>query len=184
MSIQTELTRITNAKAAIKAAIEGKGVTVPDATLLDGMAALIESIQAGGGGAIYTGSITPSAAKTADVNVEHNLGIVPNFAAMYVLDDDASVTDHAYLRVKAAFCTDVNDKSTICGAGVYRKSGGTSYIMSSYNADSHAFTSTGWGQGTLVYYAEENTIKFTKYVGSTTTYLQAGTTYHILVAKL
>lgn len=50
MSIQTELTRITNAKSAIKAAIEGKGVTVPDATLLDGMAALIESIQAGGGG--------------------------------------------------------------------------------------------------------------------------------------
>lgn len=49
MSIQTDLTRIKNAKAAIKAAIEGKGVTVPDATLLDGMAALIESIQAGGG---------------------------------------------------------------------------------------------------------------------------------------
>lgn len=49
MSIQTELTRITNAKAAIKAAIEGKGVTVPAATLLDGMASLIESIEAGGG---------------------------------------------------------------------------------------------------------------------------------------
>ena len=47
MSIQTELTRITNAKAAIKTAIEGKGVTVPDGTLLDGMAALIESIEAG-----------------------------------------------------------------------------------------------------------------------------------------
>ena len=51
MSIQTDLTRITNAKAAIKTAIEGKGVTVPDATLLDGMAALVESIEAGGGGA-------------------------------------------------------------------------------------------------------------------------------------
>ena len=50
MSIQTELTRLTNAKAAIKTAIEGKGVTVPSDTLLDGMAALIESIQAGGGG--------------------------------------------------------------------------------------------------------------------------------------
>lgn len=49
MSIQTELTRLTNAKAAIKAAIEGKGVTVPDGTLLDGMASLIESIEAGGG---------------------------------------------------------------------------------------------------------------------------------------
>ena len=49
MSIQTELTRIINAKAAIKTAIEGKGVTVPDGTLLDGMASLIESIAAGGG---------------------------------------------------------------------------------------------------------------------------------------
>ena len=49
MRIPTELTRITNAKAAIKTAIEGKGVTVPEATLLDGMAGLIESIEAGGG---------------------------------------------------------------------------------------------------------------------------------------
>ena len=49
MSIQTELTRIINAKAAIKAAIEGKGVTVPDGTMLDGMAALIAGIEAGGG---------------------------------------------------------------------------------------------------------------------------------------
>lgn len=53
MSIQTELARLTNAKAAIKAAIEGKGVTVPGGTLLDGMAALIEGIEAGGGGESY-----------------------------------------------------------------------------------------------------------------------------------
>ena len=71
MSIQTELTRIINAKAAIKTAIEGKGVTVPDATLLDGMAALIESIEAGGGGNIVAGSFTP----TSNMNtfkVNHN----------------------------------------------------------------------------------------------------------------
>ena len=61
MSIQTELSRITNAKAAIKAAIEGKGVTVPDGTLLDGMAALIESIEAGGGNPVLQAkSVTPS----------------------------------------------------------------------------------------------------------------------------
>ena len=69
MSIQTEFTRITNAKAAIKAAIEGKGVTVPDGTLLDGMASLIESIEAGGGGGynfdgnprwISSGEFTPT----------------------------------------------------------------------------------------------------------------------------
>ena len=51
MSIQTELTRITNAKTAIKTTIEGKGVTVPDGTLLDGMAVLIDAIETGGGGA-------------------------------------------------------------------------------------------------------------------------------------
>lgn len=62
MSIQTELSRIINAKAAIKAAIEGKGVTVPEATLLDGMASLIESIEAGGSGGmkVEVFSITPA----------------------------------------------------------------------------------------------------------------------------
>ena len=75
MSIQTELTRITNAKTAIKAAIEGKGVTVPAGTLLDGMAALIESIEAGGGeetlfGTYFeTGSIIPASDITADYTI-------------------------------------------------------------------------------------------------------------------
>ena len=49
MNIQTDLTRIKNAKAAIKAYIEGKGLTVPEGTLLDGMASMLESIEAGGG---------------------------------------------------------------------------------------------------------------------------------------
>ena len=45
--------------ASIVAAVEDKGVTVPDGTLLDGMAALIESIQTGGGSATsITGTIT------------------------------------------------------------------------------------------------------------------------------
>ncbi len=76
MSIQTELTRITNAKAAIKAAVEGKGVTVPDGTLLDGMAALIESIEAGGGeetlfGTYFeTGSIIPASDITTDYAIQ------------------------------------------------------------------------------------------------------------------
>lgn len=61
MSVQSELARLENAKAAIKAAIEGKGVTVPDGTLLDGVAALIESIEAGGGNPVLQAkSVTPS----------------------------------------------------------------------------------------------------------------------------
>ena len=95
MSIQTELTRITNAKAAIKTAIEGKGVTVPDGTLLDGMAALIESIEAGGANynsKIVRGSFTLAertevpgqAYPTSDAfKIEHNAGFVPRTVFLY-----------------------------------------------------------------------------------------------------
>lgn len=44
MSIQTQITRISNAKSAISTAITGKGVNVPTNTKLDGMAALIDEI--------------------------------------------------------------------------------------------------------------------------------------------
>lgn len=80
MSIQTELTRITNAKSAIKTAIEGKGVTVPDGTLLDGMAALIDSIEAGGG-KTARGEFTLSE-NVRNYTVQHNLGVTPNFAVL------------------------------------------------------------------------------------------------------
>lgn len=92
MIIQTELTRITNAKAAIKAAIEGKGVTVPDSTLLDGMAALIESIEAGGGGTgnIAYGTITPADAMV-DLEIVHGLGKVPDFFCIVASNNKNSV---------------------------------------------------------------------------------------------
>jgi hypothetical protein len=44
MSVGSELTRIINAKAAIRASIIAKGVAVPEATTLDGYAALIDLI--------------------------------------------------------------------------------------------------------------------------------------------
>ena len=84
MSIQTELTRLTNAKAAIQTAIEGKGVTVPEATLLDGMASLIESIEAGGGektlfGAYFeTGSIIPA----SDITTNYEIKFQRNFSTI------------------------------------------------------------------------------------------------------
>ena len=79
MSVQTEITRIESAKTAIATAIEGKGVTVPDGTLLDGMAALIESIEAGGGaGNLFgthfeTGSIIPASDITSDYTINFQI---------------------------------------------------------------------------------------------------------------
>ena len=91
MSIQTELTRITNAKAAIKTAIEGKGVTVPADTLLDGMASLIESIEAGGGGfQVALGTYTPAETKSLNsitpISIKHNAGFTPDVFIFYKTD--------------------------------------------------------------------------------------------------
>ena len=101
MSIQTELTRITNAKAAIKTAIEGKGVTVPEATLLDGMASLIESIEAGGGGGnLVTGEVTFE----SDLNLYHksltiDTGLVTATAAMIIAKNDSSLPSTSYIWI-------------------------------------------------------------------------------------
>ena len=57
MSVQSEITRITTAKSDIATAITNKGVTVPSGTKLDGMAALIGSIESGGAN-LQTKSVT------------------------------------------------------------------------------------------------------------------------------
>ena len=50
MTIAEEITRLSNAKANIKQAIENKGVEVSDSALLDEYPALIDSIEVGSGG--------------------------------------------------------------------------------------------------------------------------------------
>ena len=79
MSIQTQIDRLTSAKAAIKTAIEGKGVTVADSANIDAFAALIDSIEAGGGGGGGSawGLITPADMKASQLEIEHGLGTVP-----------------------------------------------------------------------------------------------------------
>lgn len=114
MGIQTDLSRIINAKAAIKAAIEGKGVTVPDATLLDGMAALIESIEAGGGSGINAtaGTITVS----SDVNdyvLTHGLGEVPKFFVIGMIENSASLSGKTYIMVGAYGFSDAKSQYRI-----------------------------------------------------------------------
>ena len=88
MSIQTELTRLTNAKAAIQTAIEGKGVTVPSDTLLDGMAELIMSIPTSSGDIkIEQGSVTFAEEQSSYTFVTDS----PDIFIAYVEDDSKPV---------------------------------------------------------------------------------------------
>ena len=62
MSVQTQIDRISGAVSAALTALAEKGVTVPAGTKVDGLAALIAAIEAGGGsgvGGANWGTITP-----------------------------------------------------------------------------------------------------------------------------
>ena len=77
MSVQTQIDRISRSVSAALAALTEKGVTVPDGTKVDGLAALIAAIEAGGGGSIVAGTYTPASTQTSRVTVTHNLGKEP-----------------------------------------------------------------------------------------------------------
>ena len=68
MSVQSEIDRIAGAKSDISTAIMNKGVTVPSGTKLDGMAALIDSIESDGKTVnLQTKSVTYTANGTATI---------------------------------------------------------------------------------------------------------------------
>ena len=124
MSIQAELTRIINAKTAIKAAIEGKGVTVPSGTLLDGMAALIESIEGGGGsGNFATGTFTPetdiSCSALNPFVVQHNLGRIPKAFFMYVSSRGVWGSDSYHILFAFGFEIDAGGTPVVITTGLY-----------------------------------------------------------------
>lgn len=86
MSVQTEINRIESAKTAIATAIAGKGVTVPSGTKIDGMAALIEGIEAGGGGG--------TSVETCTVNISSTSydGSSTMFEVVYLTVENDSIT--------------------------------------------------------------------------------------------
>ena len=184
MSIQTDLTRIKNAKAAIKAAIEGKGVTVPEATLLDGMAALIESIEAGGGGAnIEVMTFTPA---TTGVSEWFSFDKIPFY--IVCMRKDFTYNDSFYTDVnEVPLCIAIDYqhayKGTQQGIVFYNRSssyfsGETSYRNSSLNdtisPSSNMPVVFRWVDSHPCYFAF-----YTANVGSKG--LRAGETYQIIV---
>ena len=137
MSIQTELTRITNAKAAIKTAIEGKGVTVPDGTMLDGMAALIQAISAGGGKSYFEKVTISTRTKTYTIN--HNLGENPNYAFFIPLNNIDSMKTYT---TAACICV-------LLGATEYVISVGTGSTSSNSKGIAYVGVVTGDNSGEL-----------------------------------
>ena len=155
MSIQTELTRLTAAKAAIQAAIEGKGVTVPDGTLLDGMAALIEGIEAGGGGVFVTGEFTLNTVASG-VLVKHNLGKIPNIVYYFALTAPTIAIQYE-IQVTRIFAMCLNNTHY-----AYRASGGMNNKSVSFDSGTFDITKKNSHYSRAAGSANESTI----YIGS------------------
>lgn len=73
MSVQSQINRLQNAKTALKTAIEGKGVTVPSSTKLDGYADLVDSIEAGGSETVVLDveSLIKTGGETYEINLDN-----------------------------------------------------------------------------------------------------------------
>ena len=124
MSISSEITRISNAKTAIAESIANKGVTVPSGTKIDGMAALIDSIQTGGGGAVQpsktltvtsngTTTITPDAPYEAikQVDLTVNVASGGGGSAGYKVTFPATATNWANVSQADLLLSDGTVKS-------------------------------------------------------------------------
>ena len=164
MSIQTDLTRIKNAKAAIKAYIEGKGLTVPEGTLLDGMASMLESIEAGGGEVnVSTGSFTP-VETTKKLTIQHNLGKIPKAVFLWVTERTAWDSDAGSVMLAYGYELSAGGIPTVISTGNYSND-------SNGNKFSNASISYGAGYGknkTLETFIGSSSNNVIKVYGATT----------------
>ena len=106
-----EAVRLANTKTAIATAIAGKGVTVPEGTLIDGMAPLIESIEAGRGADIspwadmVTFSITPAEDLTGDIDFTSFIPGRTSFPQIFILGQRARTSGSPYVQSMARIST-------------------------------------------------------------------------------
>ena len=189
MSIQTELTRLTNAKAAIQAAIEGKGVTVPSGTLLDGMASLIEGIEAGGSNNIVAGNFTLVEVLTKASPLYIDVMFPKNeFPLMYCVYEDTSGllyndTSHTAERLRYLIGSKVNNTDSYTYYTISSSNKVNSYTMSYYGDTCHhlgnGYANSGGIYGTMDISLSNNQIRFKALVDGMP-YL-AGRTYNYIL---
>lgn len=115
-------TRLNTVLEESKTALTDKGVEVPEDMTLGGLAALVESIEAGGGN-FASGTFTTSSILLT-VELEHNLGVVPNVYLVYA--KDATYDANYYIVISIATYTPIIEDYTSYTASLsyYEKNGG------------------------------------------------------------
>lgn len=147
MSVQAQVLRLQTARDNIVSAIADKGVSVPFGTKIDDIAALIATMETGGGlpdgiSALATGTFTPTSDITAAHTITHDMGVVPSFALLMLCDDAATTNLKSMRMFQAQFYKNIrnySDKLDIMrGCTLYMSSTGSA--ASSTSTATHSFT--------------------------------------------
>ena len=187
-NLQAEQTSITNALAALA----DKGVTVPDGSTSDALAGLIEALETGGGVKIAQGSLTFAEDRSLSnsLEIEHNLGVVPNF--YYLYSPDAEIKSGArYGKGFVLFCGDIDDVETYFSvAKVMVSSSVTKWSQSAGGTSEESnggrlITGNTAGSYTLINMANSSRFYIQGYwYASYGAVLQAGCTYYWTAAEV
>lgn len=123
MSVQTQIDRISGAVQSALAALSEKGVEVPAGTKVDGLAALIAAIEAGGGsGGMSSGTITFS--ENTPVNgytITHGITSPRLFVIAGVTGTKASGSVHLWARCWNTMFSGVHMSTSSKNATLYIK---------------------------------------------------------------
>jgi hypothetical protein len=121
-NLETEKTNITNALTALAE----KGVTVPAGANSGNLAGLIAAIEAGGG-LVASGSFTVND-YISEVDVQHNLGVIPNL--FLVVSNDVVYSSSYYVIKGIAAYVYIPEVATSCVTSLqyFDKSGGISWV--------------------------------------------------------
>ena len=190
MSVQSEITRIETAKTNIATAITNKGVTVPDGTLLDGMASLIESIEAGGGGMkVEVFSLTPAEEmRYGKYEIGETTITNPHFCVCFDgtqpasnnTDTEKYIGLMTYVGCDATVWGDIGSAYDKSNFGLVYKKGASTYNYARYNygnviAFNRVYSSNGFYVTNGKLYSRSGKVKASKWL------FEAGHTYYILL---
>ena len=164
MSVASEITRLQEAKADIKDAIEAKGVTVPSSTTLDGYATLIGNISTGGGGA----TLTPTA---GDYPVVANGGLGGGGSNLASTGISVTIPVSGTYRLKWCAFRRSNSTSYSWSSQLYRKRGNTT---SAIGTEVTTWTSTYIQSNYLDIACEKNDIIYVYVRGRSSSYSWGG----------
>lgn len=135
-NLEPKINRIATAVTSALSALTAKGVTVPEGANVESLAALIESIEAGGGGLqnnrlvnVASGSFTVVERTAMDNDnrfiLQHDIGVIPLLIYIQASGSSASgdFTNGVFWRIKNS----IKPSSSLLSSFVARRASSSSY---------------------------------------------------------